>query len=70
MKAYELLGAISIGGLVGVAALLFGSSKLPKLARSVGQASGELQKGKQQAEQELNEMRNDINDEEGEPVDG
>jgi sec-independent protein translocase protein TatA len=30
---------------LGLIALLFGSSQLPKLARSVGQASRELRKG-------------------------
>ncbi len=30
---------------LGLIALLFGSSQLPKLARSVGQASRELKKG-------------------------
>ena len=30
---------------IGLIALLFGSSQLPKLARSVGQASRELRKG-------------------------
>jgi sec-independent protein translocase protein TatA len=30
---------------IGLIALLFGSSQLPKLARSVGQASRELKKG-------------------------
>jgi sec-independent protein translocase protein TatA len=30
---------------LGLIALLFGSSKLPKLARSMGQAKSELEKG-------------------------
>jgi sec-independent protein translocase protein TatA len=33
--------------------LLFGSSKIPKLARSTGQALGEFKKGKEQSEQEF-----------------
>ena len=37
--------------------LLFGASKLPKLARSVGQAQGELKKGQAEAEQELEEIQ-------------
>jgi sec-independent protein translocase protein TatA len=37
--------------------LLFGASKIPKLARSSGQAIGEFQKGREQVEQELDEMR-------------
>jgi sec-independent protein translocase protein TatA len=40
-----------------LAVLLFGASKIPKLARSSGQAIGEFQKGREQVEQELDEMR-------------
>jgi sec-independent protein translocase protein TatA len=39
-----------------IAVLLFGANKIPKLARSTGQAMGEFQKGRQQVEQELDEM--------------
>ncbi|WP_254538865.1 twin-arginine translocase TatA/TatE family subunit [Halomarina litorea] len=37
--------------------LLFGANKVPKLARSAGQAMGEYQKGRQTVEEELAEMR-------------
>ncbi|WP_254544437.1 twin-arginine translocase TatA/TatE family subunit [Halomarina pelagica] len=37
--------------------VLFGANKLPKLARSSGQAMGEFQKGREEVEQELQEMR-------------
>ena len=37
--------------------LLFGAQKLPKLARSTGEAMGEFQKGREEVEQELEEMR-------------
>jgi sec-independent protein translocase protein TatA len=40
-----------------LAILLFGASKIPKLARSSGQAIGEFQKGREQVEQELDDMR-------------
>jgi sec-independent protein translocase protein TatA len=39
-----------------IAVLLFGANKIPKLARSTGQAMGEFQKGRQQVEQELEQM--------------
>jgi len=39
-----------------LAVLLFGANKIPKLARSTGQAMGEFQKGRQQVEDELEEM--------------
>ena len=39
-----------------IAVLLFGANKIPKLASSTGQAMGEFQKGRQQVEQELEEM--------------
>jgi len=40
-----------------LAVLLFGANKIPKLARSSGQAIGEFQKGRQQVEQELEEIK-------------
>ena len=57
---------LQIGGLPGgpelliilaLAVLLFGASKIPKLARSSGQAIGEFQRGKVEAEEELESIR-------------
>jgi len=57
---------LQLGGLPGgpevlllllLAVLLFGANKIPKLARSSGQAIGEFQKGREQVEQELEEMQ-------------
>ncbi|MFB6310928.1 MAG: twin-arginine translocase TatA/TatE family subunit [Salinirussus sp.] len=39
-----------------IAVLLFGANKIPKLARSTGQAMGEFQRGRQEIEEELEEM--------------
>ena len=55
-----------VGGLPGgmewavillIAVLLFGANKIPKLARSSGEAIGEFQKGREEVESELEEMR-------------
>ncbi|GAB3018354.1 twin-arginine translocase TatA/TatE family subunit [Natronobiforma cellulositropha] len=57
-----------------IAILLFGANKIPKLARSTGEAMGEFQKGREKVETELEEMRQtgfeSVEDEEidGEPV--
>ena len=51
-------GGIELVAVVGVAVLLFGANKIPKLARSVGQSTGEFEKGRKQVEEELDEMRN------------
>jgi len=40
-----------------IAILLFGANKIPKLARSSGEAMGEFQKGREKVETELEEMR-------------
>jgi sec-independent protein translocase protein TatA len=40
-----------------IAVLLFGANKIPKLARSTGEAMGEFQKGRQEVEKELEEMQ-------------
>jgi len=50
-----------------IAVLLFGANKIPKLARSTGEAMGEFQKGREEVEQELEEMRDGAP--EGEPAD-
>lgn len=42
-----------------LAVLLFGAGKLPKLARSTGEAIGEFEKGRQEVETELEAMRGD-----------
>lgn len=39
-----------------LAILLFGASKLPKLARSMGAAQGEFEKGRTEVERELQEI--------------
>lgn len=53
-----------VGGLPGgpemlvillLAVLLFGANKIPKLARSSGQAIGEFKKGREELEEELKE---------------
>ena len=49
--------------IVLVIVLLFGANKLPKLARSAGQSINEFQKGKEQAEQELEEIREGVEEE-------
>ncbi|WP_193570006.1 MULTISPECIES: twin-arginine translocase TatA/TatE family subunit [Halorussus] len=41
-----------------IAVLLFGANKIPKLARSTGEAMGEFKKGRQEVEEELQEMQN------------
>jgi len=46
-----------------IAVLLFGANKIPKLARSTGQAMGEFQKGRQQVEQELEQMEEQVDPE-------
>ena len=40
-----------------VLVLLFGANKIPKLARSTGEAMGEFKKGREEVEDELQEMR-------------
>ena len=46
--------------IVGLAVLLFGAQKIPKLARSIGESTGEFEKGKAKVEQELEEQRREI----------
>ncbi|WP_276302176.1 Sec-independent protein translocase subunit TatA/TatB [Halorussus lipolyticus] len=53
-----------------IAVLLFGANKIPKLARSTGEAMGEFKKGRQEIEEELQEAQNEVTspDTDAEPV--
>jgi len=42
-----------------VLVLLFGANKIPKLARSTGQAMGEFRKGRQEVEEELEDIQDE-----------
>jgi sec-independent protein translocase protein TatA len=37
---------------------IFGAKKIPELARTLGKAKGEFEKGKIEAEKELNDLKN------------
>ncbi|WP_336133756.1 Sec-independent protein translocase subunit TatA/TatB [Natronomonas amylolytica] len=51
------LGPMELGLVALVLILLFGASKLPDLARSMGSATGEFKKGRQEVEEELEDMQ-------------
>jgi sec-independent protein translocase protein TatA len=44
--------------------LLFGANKIPKLARSTGQAMGEFKRGREEIEDELEELEGNDEDDE------
>jgi sec-independent protein translocase protein TatA len=52
-----------------IAILLFGANKIPKLARSTGEAMGEFKKGREEVEQELEEIQEGPNAENEDSVD-
>lgn len=64
------LGPMELGLIAGVLILLFGASKLPTLARSMGSATGEFKKGRQEVEQELDEMQESTEESAGSDADG
>lgn len=51
-----MLGTPEIILIAIVIIVLFGASKIPEIARSLGKATGEFKKGKQDIENELNEL--------------
>lgn len=50
-----------------VIVLLFGANRIPKLARSTGQAMGEFQRGREEIEEELSDATTIDSDQSGEP---
>ena len=44
--------------LVLAAVFIFGAKKIPELAKTLGKAKGEFEKGKIEAEKELNDLKN------------
>jgi sec-independent protein translocase protein TatA len=60
-SAIPLIGGIPAGPelliILLVLVLLFGANKIPKLARSTGQAMGEFKKGREEVEEELQKMQ-------------
>ena len=67
VSAIPLIGGIPAGPelliILLVLVLLFGANKIPKLARSTGQAMGEFKKGREQVEDELQQMQGDEEEE-------
>lgn len=51
-----MVGTYEILLIAVVIIVLFGASKIPEIARSLGKATGEFKKGKQDIENELNEI--------------
>jgi sec-independent protein translocase protein TatA len=54
---FGIPGGMELAVILLIAVLLFGANKIPKLARSTGEAMGEFQKGREEVEQELQDMR-------------
>ena len=50
-------GGMELAVILLIAVLLFGANKIPKLARSTGQAMGEFQRGRTEIEKELEDMK-------------
>ena len=53
---FGIPGGMELAVILLIAVLLFGANKIPKLARSTGQAMGEFQRGRQEIEKELEDM--------------
>lgn len=52
------IGPLELGIVLAILILLFGASKLPDLANSMGLAIGEFEKGREEVEEELEEIKN------------
>ncbi len=52
-----MIGTQEMVIIFAVIVLIFGASKLPELARSMGKSAGEFRKAKAEAEKELQEVK-------------
>jgi sec-independent protein translocase protein TatA len=57
------LGPLEIGVILILLVLLFGADKIPKLARSAGDAKKEFEKAKMEAEKEVQEFEKELEEE-------
>jgi sec-independent protein translocase protein TatA len=57
------LGPLEIGVILLLLVLLFGADKIPKLARSAGDAKKEFEKAKMEAEKEVKEYEKELEEE-------
>ena len=53
----SIIGILIVAGIIVV---LFGSKKFPEFMRSIGKATGEFQKGKMEAQKELDEIKKSV----------
>ncbi len=60
LHALQILGTEWVWIIFLVAILLFGSKKIPEMARGLGKAMGEFQKGKMEIEREIREASNEL----------
>jgi len=58
------LGPLEIGVILLLLVLLFGADKIPKLARSAGDAKKEFEKAKMEAEKEVQEYEKELEEDE------
>jgi len=56
-----MIGTNELLIIFGIVAVLFGGKKLPELARGIGKAKGELKKGQDEVNKEINEVKKDLN---------
>ncbi len=59
-------GTMEIVLIVVVIIILFGANKIPELAKSLGKATGEFKKAKEEGEREIREMEKSVK--EGKPI--
>lgn len=60
------LGPLEIGIILLLLVILFGADKIPKLARSAGDAKKEFEKAKMEANKEIQEYEQELEEEEAE----
>ena len=64
IPAFAVPGGPELLIILAILILLFGASRIPKMARAAGESIGEFKKGQEAAERDLEEIRNASSSEE------
>lgn len=54
------IGAVEVASILLIFVILFGADRVPKLAKSIGKATGKFEQGKREAEKEVRNVEKSL----------